>query len=225
MTPPSTSLAAAAVLALAACTPRSAQTPQPVPVPVPAGSASAAVRADTERVGYSAADVRFMQGMIGHHAQALEMVALVPGRSSRRDIALIAERIRASQETEITSMQGWLRARGESVPTVLAGAGHTHGEGMDHLMMDHDLMPGMLTHEQMERLVAASGPEFDRLFLEGMIRHHQGALQMVAELFGSQGGGQEPQIFGFASDVDADQRAEIARMEAVLATISPPNPR
>ncbi|HKP77023.1 MAG TPA: DUF305 domain-containing protein, partial [Longimicrobiaceae bacterium] len=190
-------------------------------------SASAAVRADTQRNGYTAADVRFMQGMIGHHRQALEMVALVPSRSSRRDIALIAERIRVSQETEISTMQQWLRARGEAVPTILSGAAHTHDDGMPAGMagMDHDLMPGMLTHEQMDRLVATSGAEFERLFLEGMIRHHQGALQMVAELFATQGGGQEPQVFGFASDVDADQRAEIARMQAVLATLPPTNPR
>ena len=222
-------LAAAVLSALAACAPRPAQTPPLAPAPMPAGSAAAAVRPDTQRNGYTAADVRFMQGMIGHHAQALEMVALVPGRSTRRDITLIAERIRVSQETEISTMQQWLRSRGEAVPTFLAGAVHAHDDGMPaglgHAGMDHDLMPGMLTHAQMDQLVAASGAEFDRLFLEGMIRHHQGALQMVAELFASQGGGQEPQVFGFASDVDADQRAEIARMQAVLATLSAPNPR
>jgi uncharacterized protein (DUF305 family) len=220
---PSSGYALSAILAaLAACTSQA----MPTPLPAPAGSASAAVRADTQRTAYSAADVRFMQGMIGHHAQALEMVALIPGRSTRREIALLGERIRVSQESELTTMQAWLRARGEAVPA--AGTGsmqHAGMAGMDHAAMDHALMPGMLTPEQMAQLAAASGPAFERLFLEGMIRHHQGALQMVAELFASQGAAQEPQVFGFASDVDADQRAEIARMEALLATYAPTNPR
>lgn len=187
-------------VALSAC---AAAPARPAPAPPPA-----AVQADTGTRGYSPADVHFMQGMIGHHAQALEMVALVPGRSARPEMALLAERIRVSQESEIRTMAAWLQARGEQVPCIEPG--HQHGDMM------HMLMPGMATPEQMAALAAASGAGFDRLFLELMIRHHQGALQMVAELFASPGAGQEPQVFGFASDVDADQRAEIARMQALL---------
>jgi uncharacterized protein (DUF305 family) len=174
--------------------------------------AALAVPADTS--GYSPADVSFMQGMIGHHAQALEMTALVPARTARTDLRLLAERIRVSQESEIRTMQQWLLARGEQVPCLEPG--HQHG-GMEHM-----LMPGMATPEQMAALEASTGPAFERLFLETMIRHHQGALTMVAELFHTPGAGQEPQVFGFASDVDADQRAEIARMEALLGRL--PNP-
>ena len=174
--------------------------------------AALALPCDTS--GYSPADVHFMQGMIGHHAQALEMTALVPGRTARADLRLLAERIRVSQESEIKTMQQWLLARGEPVPCIEPG--HQHGDMM------HMLMPGMATPEQMVALEASTGPAFERLFLETMIRHHQGALQMVAALFSTPGAGQEPQVFGFASDVDADQRAEIARMEALLG--AHPNP-
>jgi uncharacterized protein (DUF305 family) len=111
-------------------------------------------------------------------------------------------------------MEQWLLARGEPLPCLEPG--HEHG-GMEHM-----LMPGMATPEQMARMAAATGAEFDRLFLESMIRHHQGALAMVAALFATPGAGQEPQVFGFASDVDADQRAEIARMEALLAALPSP---
>ncbi|MFL5384010.1 MAG: DUF305 domain-containing protein [Longimicrobiaceae bacterium] len=169
---------------------------------------SAAVQADTGRRGYSPADVHFMQGMIGHHAQALEMTSLVADRSRRADLRLLAERIQLSQQSEIAAMQNWLRTRGEPVPCLEPG--HQHG-GMEHM-----LMPGMASPEQMARLAAATGAEFDRLFLETMIRHHQGALTMVAELLSTPGSGQEPELFRLASDVDADQRAEIARMEAML---------
>jgi uncharacterized protein (DUF305 family) len=163
---------------------------------------------------FSPADVSFMQGMIGHHAQALEMTALVPARTARADLRLLAERIRVSQESEIKTMEQWLLARGEQLPCLEPG--HQHG-GMEHM-----LMPGMATPEQMARMAAATGAEFDRLFLESMIRHHQGALAMVAALFATPGAGQEPQVFGFASDVDADQRAEIARMEALLGALPRP---
>jgi uncharacterized protein (DUF305 family) len=174
--------------------------------------AALAVPADTN--GYSPADVDFMQGMIAHHAQALEMTALVPARTARADLRLLAERIRVSQESEIRTMEQWLLARGEQLPCLEPG--HQHG-GMEHM-----LMPGMATPEQMARMAAATGTEFDRLFLESMIRHHQGALAMVAALFATPGAGQEPQVFGFASDVDADQRAEIARMEALLGALPSP---
>ena len=155
--------------------------------------------------GATAADVSFMQAMIGHHTQALEMTALLPARTSRADMRLMARRIELSQSDEIAFMQGWLKARGHTVPDLHQH--HQHGA---------TLMPGMLTPEEMTRLEAASGIEFDRLFLEFMIRHHDGALIMVNELFAIEGAGQESEMFAFASEVDTDQRIEIDRMSAML---------
>lgn len=175
------------------------------------GSATAEAQAQAANPGprHGEADVRFVTGMIGHHAQALEMVALVPDRATRDDVRMMAERIAVSQRDEIALMERWLRARGEPVP----GADSTHA----HHGGAHAHMPGMLTAEEMQRLAAASGAEFDRLFLELMIRHHEGALAMVAELFGTRGGGQESAVFHIASEVDADQRMEIDRMRTMLA--------
>jgi len=162
---------------------------------------------DLSKVQHTGADVRFMQGMISHHAQALEMAALLPSRSSREDMRLLALRIEVSQADEIKMMQHWLEVRGQEVPSPHAH----HAPGAT-------LMPGMLTAEEMGRLAEAKGAEFDRLFLEGMIKHHAGALIMVQELFSNAGAGQESEIFAFASDVDADQRMEIERMGAMLMT-------
>ena len=153
----------------------------------------------------NAADVAFMQGMIGHHAQAVEMVGLLQSRTTRDDMRALGLRIEVSQNDEIRFMQHWLQAHGQPVP----GPHAHHGEGAT-------LMPGMLTPEEMARLADAHGPVFDRLFLEGMIKHHAGALTMVHDLFGARGAGQDPEIFAFASDVDADQRMEIDRMRALL---------
>jgi uncharacterized protein (DUF305 family) len=163
------------------------------------------------------ADVRFIHGMIGHHAQALEMTALVPARSARDDVRLMAERIDVSQRSEIARMQQWLRARGVAVPAAdahhaHAGAGGAHAQ---HGAGGHAAMPGMATPEEMARLAQASGAAFDQLFLELMIRHHEGALVMVDQLFGSRGGGQDSEIYSIASEVDADQRMEIDRMRAM----------
>lgn len=160
---------------------------------------------DLSQVQHTPADVRFMQGMIGHHAQALEMTALVPSRSTSEDMRKLALRIDVSQADEIKMMQDWLKRRGQDLPD--PHALHAHGA---------TLMPGMLTADEMARLAAAKGAEFDRLFLEGMIKHHGGALIMVTELFSTPGAGQESEIFSFASDVDADQRMEIDRMGAML---------
>jgi uncharacterized protein (DUF305 family) len=173
------------------------------------GSAAAQAQATPQPAPrHSDADVRFVTGMIGHHAQALEMVALVRERATRADVKLIAERIEVSQRDEIAMMERWLRARGHPAPA--ADSAHAHHGGF------HAQMPGMLTAEEMQRLAAASGAEFDRLFLELMIRHHEGALAMVAELFGTRGGGQESEVFHIASEVDADQRMEIDRMRTML---------
>ena len=174
---------------------------------------------------HTAADVRFMQNMIHHHAQALVMARLVPDRTARDDLRLLARRIERSQTDEIALMQQWLRDRGEEAPEVDLGdeAGHgehhhdhdpdAHREGHG----EHGLMAGMLTPEQLDRLAAARGEEFDRLFLEFMIFHHEGALIMVEELFSVPGAAQGSEIYQFASHVDADQRIEIGRMEQLLA--------
>jgi uncharacterized protein (DUF305 family) len=164
-----------------------------------------------DRPRHTAADTRFMQHMIGHHAQALEMTKLVPSRTTRDDLRLLAERIDVSQRDEIEQMRQWLRQRGEAQP-----AADVH----HHAAMGHaPLMPGMLTAAELDQLAKAIGTEFDRLFLEYMIRHHEGALTMVRDLFGTPGAAQETETYRFATDVDADQRAEIARMRALLARL------
>jgi uncharacterized protein (DUF305 family) len=167
---------------------------------------------------HTEADVRFMQGMIVHHAQALDMVRLVPDRTTRQDVRMMAERITVSQRDEIDLMRRWLRARGaDTVPLNGHDAHHGHhASAPADSAGGHAGMPGMATPEEMARLAALSGAEFDRLFLELMIRHHEGALVMVAELFGSQGGGQESSVYQIASEVDADQRMEIERMRRML---------
>ncbi len=138
------------------------------------------------------------------------MVALMPGRTTNDRLLRLGGRIEISQRDEIALMARWLGERGEAAP-------EAHGTGTEgHGGMHGPLMPGMLTPEQMDRLAAAEGPEFDRLFLELMIGHHEGALVMVRELFSSPGGGQESWTFQFASDVDADQEMEIRRMRQML---------
>lgn len=162
---------------------------------------------------YTAADVAFMQGMIGHHSQALTMAALVADRSTRSEIVLLAERISVSQRDEIAIMQGWLAMRNQAVPT----SDGMHAEHVGHGM---PAMPGMLSPAQMDSLSATRGADFDRLFLRLMIQHHEGALTMVADLLKTTNAAREPMVFQFVSDVDTDQRAEIRRMQALLATIS-----
>jgi uncharacterized protein (DUF305 family) len=166
---------------------------------------SAAAAADQSNVQATPDDIRFMQGMIHHHAQALDMTALLFKNTESAAMKALARRIDLSQSDEIAFMRNWLEVRGAEVP----------GEHAHHLP-GAPLMPGMLSAAEMERLAAARGPEFDRLFLEGMIRHHAGALTMVQELFATPGAAQESEIFTFASDVDADQRMEILRMGAML---------
>ncbi len=171
---------------------------------------------DLSKVQATAADVTFMQGMIHHHAQALDMVALLKTRTGSDDMQKLAERIRISQTDEIGMMQRWLRARGQDVPDPHA----LHMPGMIMPGMDHGpMMPGMLTPDEMAHLATVKGAEFDRAFLEGMIQHHGGAITMVKDLFATPGAGQESVVFAFASDVDADQRMEIDRMSAMLAKL------
>ena len=162
----------------------------------------------------TAADVQFMQGMIGHHAQAIVMANMAPTHGASRQVALFCQKIIRSQRDEIDLMQTWLRDHGASVPD----PSDPHA-GMDMSMGHEMLMPGMLTHEQLDQLDHARGTEFDRLFLTFMIQHHEGALTMVATLFDSPGAGQTPEIFGYATGVDADQRAEIERMKGMLAAM------
>ena len=199
---------AVVLAAMAACRSGGDPTRPLIVQPGPPGQSSRVIAADEaadlSQVQYTRADVAFMQGMIGHHAQALEMTALLKLRTSRDDMRLLGRRIELSQDDEIKMMQRWLEARGQAVP----GPHAHHAEGA--------LMPGMLTPAEMARLAAATGPEFDRLFLELMIKHHDGALLMVQQLFSTPGAGQESEMFAFASDVDADQRMEIERMAAML---------
>ncbi len=170
--------------------------------------------------GHSPADVRFMQGMIPHHAQAIEMVDLMPGRTTNEQLLRLGGRIEISQRDEIALMSRWLRERGEAVPGEQAMGDEAGGHAaMGHDGMDHALMPGMLTPEQMQQLADANGVEFDALFLELMIGHHEGALIMVSELFATPGGGQESFTYQFAADVDADQEMEIRRMQQMLGDL------
>jgi uncharacterized protein (DUF305 family) len=165
--------------------------------------------AELDATEHTDIDIAFMQGMIHHHAQALRMTALVPERSASSDVKLLSERVDVSQEAEIQAMTDWLAARGEEAPELHRVHGHAHGGGQV-------LMPGMLTEQELQELEQADGAAFDRLFLELMIRHHEGAITMVEQLYGA-GGGLEPSIDAFARHVDADQQIEIARMQRLLA--------
>jgi uncharacterized protein (DUF305 family) len=163
-------------------------------------------------------DVEFMQGMIMHHAQAVEMTALIEARTENKELRLLGSRISQSQAAEITFMKRWLTSRGQktSMPMKMD---MKMDKDMD-MSGDHKhhqmLMPGMLSPEQMEALAKAAGAEFDRLFLEGMIQHHEGALVMVDELFENGDAGQDAELFSFATDIDSSQRAEIRIMQSML---------
>ena len=183
---------------------------QPGPPGQPARIITAEEAANLASIQYSAGDVMFLQGMISHHAQAMEMSVLVESRSSREALELLAQRINLSQEDEISMMQGWLQDRDLEAPAL--DAHHTEG---------YELMPGMLTDEEMAELEAAEGAEFDTLFLEFMIEHHLGAIEMVENLLDQQGAAQDPILYEFTSDVTSDQGSEIERMDAMLAGFSP----
>lgn len=174
------------------------------------------VRSASQPLPHTRADAEFMQGMIHHHAQAVVMTELARSRAGSQDIRRLALRIALSQDDEIALMERWLRERGEEVPS-------TSQEQMHHMHhmtgAEDEFMPGMLTHEQMARLEAASGPAFDRLFLEYMIHHHEGALVMVHELFTTEGAAQEVEIYEFAAHVEADQSIEIRRMRSMLESM------
>jgi uncharacterized protein (DUF305 family) len=158
----------------------------------------------------SSADIQFMQGMIMHHAQAVEMTALIASHTQNKDLRSLGARISSSQADEIKFMKRWLAARGDPVSPAMPEM-----PGMD-MSKQPMLMPGMLTPKQMEALKKAKGAEFDQLFLTGMIQHHNGALIMVKDLFDTAGSGQDAELFNFATDVDSGQRAEIRIMQTML---------
>ena len=188
-----------------------AQAPAPAIVqPGAPGQESAVVAKvpDFHDNNYTEADVKFMQGMIHHHGQALVMVAMIATHSTSPELAAMGQKVQLSQSGEIQSMKEWLTARKQTVPMIMAD-----GTVMDH--GDMGPMPGMLTPEQMKALDAARGAKFDELFLTGMIQHHKGALKMVADLRAA-GGGKEPNIGDFLNEVDNDQRMEIVRMYGLL---------
>jgi uncharacterized protein (DUF305 family) len=229
---PAAGILVLASIASAGCASHSAGPAQTAPAPAstsasaPAATANtgpvrtsaaaiAEARADSVRHPYTAGDVQFMQGMIGHHAQALIMAAWAPTHDASPSVQTLCLRIINSQQDEITLMQHWLADRQQMVPD-----GHTPGRKM---MMNGTeqtmLMPGMLTPAQMTELDHAKGLDFDRLFLTDMIQHHRGAVSMVHDLFETQGAGQDEIVFKFASDANVDQTTEIARMEKMLAIV------
>ena len=204
-------MAGVVFLSLGAAASKAQQPPivQPGAPGEPSRSISATEASDLAAIRYSEADVRFMQGMIPHHAQALEMTALLETRTTSDAMRQMAQRIELSQEDEIEMMQEWLRERGQTVTATDA-----------HHVPGWMPMPGMLTPEEMDQLEAAAGVAFDRLFLELMIKHHRGALTMVENLLDQRGTAQDSQLFAFTSDVEADQSMEIDRMDAMLAQLT-----
>jgi len=176
-----------------------------------AGPSARVAAQSTPAAPYTAADVHFMAGMIQHHGQAVLMAGWAPTHGASSAVRALCERIVVGQRDEIALMQRWLNDRHEAVPR--ADGSHMMMPGMDSSM----LMPGMLTAAQLERLDRARGREFDRLFLQYMIQHHQGAITMVNQLFASRGAGEEEPAFRFAANVFADQTTEIERMQRMLA--------
>jgi uncharacterized protein (DUF305 family) len=200
---------------LAACSHAATSASNGAPAPAAAsgeGAAIAQAKADSIRYPYTAADVHFMQGMIGHHSQAIVMAGWAPSHGASSSVRILCERIINAQQDEIVTMQTWLTDRHQTVPEAKAGPMKMMMNGKEHEM----LMPGMLTAEQLHQLDLAKGPEFDKLFLTDMIQHHKGAVSMVQDLFGTYGAAQDEVIFKFANDVNVDQTTEIARMEKML---------
>ena len=207
-------IATAAAGCQSAARPPAMAAPRQGPVPL-APIVDPAARPELVRQPYSPADVKFMSGMIPHHAQAVIMAGWAQKNGASPALQLMCERMLISQRDEIAMMRTWLRDRGLPVPAADA----THGT-MEHDGMKMDmLMPGMLSEAEMAALNKARGKSFDKLFLIGMIKHHQGAIGMVEELMASHGAAQDDQIYLFASDVQADQAAEIERMQIMLEAL------
>lgn len=215
------SLIPAVMMTLLVGGPTGFQTP-PIFNPGAPGEASRVITAaeavELSRTGFVEADVRFMQHMIVHHAQAVEMVDLLETRAASPTVRLMGARIAQSQAAEMALMEEWLTGRG--LPTTAADP-HAGHQGMPHGAADPDtpLMPGMLSPAQMTALAAAEGPAFDRLFLEGMIQHHRGALDMVEALLAHPDTAEDPMLSDFASSVVADQSAEVLRMQSILSEL------
>ena len=176
-------------------------------------AADPAPRPDLVRQPYNEADVDFMSGMIPHHAQAVLIAGWAASHGARPDVRILCERMVIAQRDEIAFMRTWLRDRGQAVPDATATHHRMKMNGVEHDM----LMPGMLSPEELKQLDKARNDEWDRLFLTFMIRHHEGALKMVDDLFNAHGALQDDDVFKFASDLYADQNTEIERMQKMLA--------
>lgn len=210
-------------------TPAMAQQTPPIFQPGALGAAprviTAAEAVDLSRTTYTPGDVAFMQHMIVHHAQAVEMVALLKAQGSDPTVRLMGERIALSQEAEMALMRDWLTQRGQPLEMPgMSHAGMDHSAHMNHGGMampasDTPVMPGMLSPRQMQTLAAARGTEFDRLFLEGMIQHHKGALDMVEGLLNQPGSAEDPMLSDFTTSVVGDQSMEILRMQSLLSDL------
>ena len=179
----------------------------------PAGTPEPVARPDLVRGRYSDADVEFMAGMIPHHAQAVLIAGWAASHGARPDVRVLCERMVVAQGDEIEMIRNWLRDRGQPVPAAAATHHRMKMNGVEHDM----LMPGMLTTQELAQLDKARGAEWDTLFLRAMIRHHEGALKMVDELFKAHGALQDEDLFKFVSDLYADQTTEIERMQKMLA--------
>jgi uncharacterized protein (DUF305 family) len=176
----------------------------PSPAPAPPGAATNVL---------NPADIQFMSGMIPHHAQAVLIAGWAPSHEASQEVQRLCERIVVAQRDEIALMQAWLKQRALEVPPANATHMTMTMNGMKHDM----LMPGMLNDEELKQLDASRGTEFDKLFLQAMIRHHQGAITMVDDLEAAAGSRQDETVFRFSSDVYADQTTEIDRMQKMLA--------
>jgi len=214
-----TALLAAMVIAPCIARPVAAQSTNQSSADAPGEAAAIAkAKADSARLPYTKADIDFMTGMIGHHAQAIVMSKWAPTHGASPDVQTLAARITNAQQDEIRTMQQWLRDRQQPVPDGHSGMMmmRMSGTSMPMAMKSEPMMPGMLTDAQLKELDAARGPDFDRLFLRDMIQHHEGAITMVKNLFDTYGAGQDEIVFKFATDANVDQATEIARMQRML---------
>ena len=215
-----TTAALFAGLVAAACGGAAGVRSDAAPAPAPSTAKLEAIywaRTDSARMGFTAADVHFMTGMIGHHGQALVMAALAPTHGASPTVQRLCARIINAQKDEIATMQQWLRDRGQTVPEVHITGTRMTVDGPEYAMH----MPGMLTPEQIRELDEGRDRDFDRLFLTYMIQHHRGAVTMVHELFGTDGAALDDVVFKLASDIQVDQTTEIARMELMLKERNP----
>lgn len=186
-------------------------------MPGSAATRVALATADSAALAFAPADVEFMQGMIPHHAQAVIMAGWAASHGARADVQRLCLRIMAAQSDEISMMRKWLRERKQDVPDSTSTKHVMKMDGMAHEM----LMPGMLSDDEMAELDKARGANFDRLFLNGMIRHHRGAISMVNTLLTHGNAGHDETVFRFANDVVSDQSAEISVMLRMLETVPP----